>query len=38
MLGMEGEEFQKINQRKERFSRVGFKPFDAGRTLEVDLS
>ena len=30
MLGVEGKEFQKINRRKERFSQLGSKPFDAG--------
>ena len=37
MLGVEGKEFQMINQRKERFSQLGSKPFDAGKALEVRL-
>ena len=37
MLGVEGKEFQKINQRKDRFSQLGSKPFDAGKALEVKL-
>lgn len=37
ILGVEGKEFQRINQRKERFSQMVSKTFDAGKALQMDL-